>query len=85
MYEGQLAGGFDQWSGYGRWMELAVAVGWWSTKDYMKGQGITHAGDHFQWHGRWDDTKFFNEPSYSFVVNDLTQQYNPEIEEEIRR
>ena len=37
MYEGQLAGGYDKWTGYGRWMQLAVAVGWWSEKDKLKG------------------------------------------------
>lgn len=84
MYEGQLAGGFNKWTGYGRWMQLAVAVGWWSGKDRLKGQGITHTGDHFQYQGRWDDSKFFNEPAHRFVVHDLRTQYNETIEAEIR-
>ena len=37
IYEGQLAGGYNYWTGYGRWMQLAVAVGWWSEKDRLKG------------------------------------------------
>lgn len=66
-------------------MQLAVAVGWWSDKDNMKGQGITHTGDHFQYQGRWDDTKFFNQPSYRFVVHDLRTQYNATIEADIKK
>ena len=78
MYEGQLAGGHQKWTGYGRWIENGIAVGWWGSADAFKGQGITHIGEHFRWEGHWDETDFFEAPAHEFVVNDLRQQVDEE-------
>jgi hypothetical protein len=76
MYEGQLAGGYNRWTGYGRWIRLAVAVGWWVDFETLRGQGITHTGEHFQYEGIWDGTKFYSAPAQHFKVTDLRTQYN---------
>lgn len=72
IYEGQLAGGYNHWTGYGRWMQLAVAAGWWTEKDKLKGQGIVHNGEHFEYEGTWNGTYFFQVPVLSHKVNDLS-------------
>ena len=60
-------------------MQLAVAVGWWSEKDKLKGQGITHNGDHFEFEGTWNGTLFFNQPAVSHKVTDLSKQYEEKV------
>ena len=72
IFEGQLAGGYSHWTGYGRWMQLATAVGWWSKKDRLKGQGITHNGEHFENEGTWNGTIFFNPPVLLHKITDLS-------------
>lgn len=62
-----------------------MAVGWWSRKDIMKGQGVTHTGDHFQYQGSWENSRFFSEPTYRFVVTDLSRQFDEEKMAEFRR
>lgn len=60
-------------------MQLASAVGWWSEKDMLKGQGITHNGEHFEHDGTWNGTIFFNLPVLIHKVTDLSQQYEPSV------
>lgn len=79
-----LAGGYNNWVGYGRWMQLASAVGWWQEKDRLKGQAITYAGDHFQYEGTWNGTLFKDMPIYSHKITDLSVQFDSEIQKKIK-
>lgn len=76
IYEGQLAGGSHMWTGYGRYIDLTVGVGWWSGQNVFKGQGITHAGDHFLYEGFWDMSLYYQEPTLSYAVTDLRHQFD---------
>jgi len=72
IYEGRINGGYNKWNGFGRWVELANAIGWWSEQNYFNGLGIYHAGNLYKHSGLYSNKKFFLPPKNEFPVLDLT-------------